>query len=355
MSREPPTISSRALQKLLRVLGPHADAVRAAAGVDEAVLEDPDGRIAVARLHAAWERALPHFGRGEGPLVVARSYAPSDYGLLGFVSTSSATVGDGLAQFVRFGALWMDDPVPTFETSNEDGVLRFGHGTPGGESAGVRCAIEAGIAEVLNAARFMTRTEIRPVEVSFAHRPPEVVDAHTAFFGCPVRFGAEATMLRFTKETLALPLLRADPPLARFLSALATKALPTPAPASTLTEKVRRLFDEELQVPSVDTVARRLAMAERTLRRRLEEEGTSFRALLDERRAACAQRYLADGLSTKEVAFLLGFSDSSAFHRAFKRWTGLSPGPWRAQHARSTSHARHLPPQRSPHARHAQP
>ena len=83
-------------------------------------------------------------------------------------------------------------------------------------------------------------------------------------------------------------------------------------------------------VPTLEQVAKRLATSERTLRRRLEEGGTSFRNLLDETRAELARSYVRDRrLPLTEVAFLLGFSEPSAFHRAFKRWTDTTPSAWR--------------------------
>jgi AraC-like DNA-binding protein len=85
----------------------------------------------------------------------------------------------------------------------------------------------------------------------------------------------------------------------------------------------------------IDTIARRLAMSARTLQRRLGDEGTTFDALLDATRKELAFSYLAgDSLASSEVAFALGFSDSTAFHRAFKRWTGTTPGAWRQSRRR---------------------
>jgi AraC-like DNA-binding protein len=104
-------------------------------------------------------------------------------------------------------------------------------------------------------------------------------------------------------------------------------------PASPL-DRVREILAEELQTgePKLERVAQRLATSERSLRRRLEEAGTSFRALLDETRAELARTWVADRrVPLSEIAFLLGFSEPSAFHRAFKRWTGSTAAAWRAR------------------------
>jgi AraC-like DNA-binding protein len=91
---------------------------------------------------------------------------------------------------------------------------------------------------------------------------------------------------------------------------------------------------EELSrgVPTVEDVARRMATSERTLRRRLEEGGSSFRELLDDTRERLARNYVRDRrMALSEVAFMLGFSEPSAFHRAFKRWTGTTPAAFRSR------------------------
>ena len=137
----------------------------------------------------------------------------------------------------------------------------------------------------------------------------------------------------FRDEDLALPLARADAQLGELLRGLAEDALKKRTVAESPLDNVRRILAEELQrgVPSLDVVASRLATSERTLRRRLEGEGTTFRALLDETRAELARVYVADArMPLAEVAFMLGFSEPSAFHRAFKRWTKTTPAAFRA-------------------------
>jgi AraC-like DNA-binding protein len=132
-----------------------------------------------------------------------------------------------------------------------------------------------------------------------------------------------------------MPIPRGDPALGRFLSDLANRALAERAPApSSLHEELRALIGEELSrgVPTLDVLARRMATSPRTLRRRLESEGTTFRDLIDRTRAELARGYVSrPELPLCEVAFLLGFSAPSAFHRAFKRWTGRTPSSYRLE------------------------
>lgn len=336
MSEKVPTIASGALAKLLGALGRlgvDAEAVRLASGVDRETLDDPDGRLPVRSLHAAWTAAEERLRRPDAALVVAERYVPGDYGLVGFVAMNCATLGEGLAELVRFSTLWTDDP--SFVLTSAD-TLAYSYQTSFPYGPGLRYANEAGFAEVVNAARLLTQTRCSPIAVSFAHSRPAEVTAHEAFFGCPVRFDAHETAMVFPREALSLELPKADPKLGAYLRGVANSALGRRTRESSPPERIKEIIGEELArgLPPLDRIARRLATSERTLRRRLEEEGTSFRTILDETRAALAQGYVRDGrLPLSEVALLVGFSETSAFNRAFKRWTGSPPSAWRSQHA----------------------
>jgi AraC-like DNA-binding protein len=188
---------------------------------------------------------------------------------------------------------------------------------------------------VLTAARALTQTMLSPLEVRFRHPAPADVTAHRAFFGAPVSFGCELDELAFTLEQLALPLPKADLQLGEYLRRTASDALSARGSQEDLESKLRELLARDLQsgVCDVRAVARRLATSERTLRRRLEEKGLTFRDVLDATRRDLAKGYLRDRrIPLSEVTFMLGFSEPSAFHRAFRRWTGMTARAWRDRH-----------------------
>lgn len=331
-----PTIASGALRKLLHALeglGVDADAVRAASGVALETIDAPDGRVPVRAVHSAWTAAAERLRRPDAALFVAQQYVPGDYGLVGFVAMNCAMLGESLVELVRFGTLWTEEP--RFVLTSDD-TLGYRYRTSLPYGPGLRYANEAGFAEVVNAARMLTQTHCSPASVSFAHGRPPDVTAHEAFFGCRVAFDAPATSLTFSREALALPLPKADAQLGAFLRTAATDALERRPRDSSPPERIKEIIGEELArgLPPLDRIARRLATSERTLRRRLEEEGTSFRTILDETRAELARSYVQDTrLSLSEVASMVGFSETSAFNRAFKRWTGSPPSAWRSQRA----------------------
>ncbi len=330
------SISSGAIRKLLHALedrGIDPSPLTAEAGIEPSVASDRDARVPVVALHALWDAAHRRSPRWDAALLGATRYAPGDYGLTGFVSMNSATLEEGLRQAARYLALWTDDPSMVLDP---DGSLRVIHRARYVDGPGFRLATEAALAEVLHGARIATASQLRPAEVRFAHPAPPDVRKHDEFFGVRVLFGQPTTAMRFTTAQLATELPRADAQLAAFLRGLADDALARrePSDGSPL-HRARALIAEELRtgVPELPTIARRLAVSERTLRRRLSEEETSFRRLLDETRADLARSYVRDRrIPLTEVAFLLGFSDPSAFHRAFRRWTGSTP----AEHRRSS-------------------
>jgi AraC-like DNA-binding protein len=167
--------------------------------------------------------------------------------------------------------------------------------------------------------------------VRFKHEEPPDTSEHTRIFGCPVRFGADVNAIVFDPALLALPLRSADPVLAEILAAADDEALARLPGTTSTADVVRRRLPELLTngEATLAVTARAVGMSERSLQRRLRDDGVSYQKLLDDVRRELAEHYLArDDLSTADVAFLVGFSDPASFHRAFKRWTGVTP----AQH-----------------------
>jgi AraC-like DNA-binding protein len=328
-----PTIAAGAIRKMwttLPDLGVDATEVCRHARFDLGCLEGPDARIPLERLYDLWEAVLARLDRNDLALAVAQRYSPGDYGLVGFVCMNCATLGESLEQVTRYFRLWASEP--ELRLDEEHGLLVH-YRQKVADRPGLRLATEATLAEIVNGARLVTQQPIGPVEVAFSHPGPEDTTAHEAFFGTTVRFDQRTTHLRFAPEQLACPLPKADVQLGVFLSNLANQALGEEREEDSLLSRIRKQIAEALQrgVPSIGSVARSVAMSERSLRRRLEESGTTFRALVDDTRALLAKSYLRNPeLPLAEVAFLLGFSEPSAFHRAFKRWTQMTPKGYRA-------------------------
>jgi AraC-like DNA-binding protein len=194
--------------------------------------------------------------------------------------------------------------------------------------------VEFAVATLVVTGRLVTGRDDAPKEVLFAHEAPADTAPHVRVLACPIHWGAPRTALVFDSERLGRPFSHTSPVLSATLEQHAKRLLAELSPSRTYATRVREHLVAALQAgeTSAASVAGRLRASERTLRRRLQEEGVMFSDLLADVRRELALRYLEEpGLSVDEIAFLLGFSTGSAFRRAFRRWTGKTPSEHRAR------------------------
>jgi AraC-like DNA-binding protein len=173
-----------------------------------------------------------------------------------------------------------------------------------------------------------------PRGAEFEHDAPAYAPEYQRVLGCPVRFGSDATRVRFDRRLLDVPQIHSNAELFRLLESQADRSLGNLASQGTLSARVRALVIEHYDgtKPTMQAVARRLGVSARSLRRHLHEEGHTYAEVVDGAMADVARRLLYDSTATiQDVADRLGFSEPSAFHRAFKRWTGLTPQQFRAR------------------------
>ena len=169
-------------------------------------------------------------------------------------------------------------------------------------------------------------------EAVFGYSAPSWADRYAAVFHCPVTFDGDRHALRLPADRLDQPLPGRDPVTAAAAEAQCRRLLATLSPAGGLGMQLRGfLLDHPGRLPTQDEAARHLGLSRRSLRRKLAEEGTGFRALLDEVRFGLVAGYLENTpLSLDEIAARTGFSDAANLSHAFRRWTGESPGRWRS-------------------------
>ncbi|MBD8239929.1 AraC family transcriptional regulator [Pseudomonas fluorescens] len=174
---------------------------------------------------------------------------------------------------------------------------------------------------------------IRLHQATFSYPMPAHAGEYDLLFPCTQVFGAPSSSLVFPARYLSLPLLQDERTLKHFLKRSPADLLSRPDEGDSLSSQLRRLLSRaRTPWPDLEAVAQHLHISPQTLRRHLREEGTSFQALKDELRRDIAIYHLGRAdLSLQEIAEQLGFSEPSAFHRAFKKWTGLTPGAYRAQ------------------------
>lgn len=193
---------------------------------------------------------------------------------------------------------------------------------------------EYALAIRLNTIRMMVGSQWTPLEVQFAHPAPAEISEHLRVFGAPVLFGYATNNIVVDREFLMRQVPSADPRLYGIMKRYLEQILEEMPAEHGVLPAVRRAIAETMREcdPNLGRVAKKLAMSPRTLQRQLKKEGMEFKQLVDSTRRYFAESYLKDGKTTlTEIAFLLGYSEASAFARAFKRWTGSTPVAYRRQ------------------------
>lgn len=261
---------------------------------------------------------------------VSRAYAP-----LELTVRSSRTVADALDCFVRYATL-LHPQIRTEKVAVGDSV-RWVQTTPTAPRGIGRHAEEYGLAFVLARCREAIAAEALAVQsLWFAHARPRDITPLERFFGTrTISFGAESSGFCLEPSGLEALLATHDPRLLATALDLAAGALARQPAVARLSQRVVESLPSLLAgEATLEAMARLLAMSERTLQRRLGEEGTTFLGILDDVREARARALLRDAnRSLLDVAEQLGFSDLATFSRAFKRWTGQPPGMFRRRGA----------------------
>lgn len=304
-----------------------------AAGISGEALADPDGRLPRTAELRLWTHAAALTGDECFGIHLCERLTVDGLGPLGFAVRSSATVGDAYQRISRYLRLLVQGPV--LELRLDGDVARLRHRAPPTGPAPSRHAVEFLLGNMVVLSRRNVDPMLVPRAVSFRHAAPSRINPYHPLFGRNVRFQQEHDELELDRELLARPHRQAEPSLASVLDQHLTSLLasaPVDGGEGSFLERVDAALAAELEQgePSLQAVASRLHMSPRTLQRRLRQEGTSLSDRLDRTRQTLATRLLGEPTRTVgEVAFLLGFAEVSTFHRAFKRWTGLTPVAYR--------------------------
>jgi AraC-like DNA-binding protein len=262
-------------------------------------------------------------------LRIASSLPLGAFGIVEYVCRSAPDLGEAIQQWIRYLNLLDDAVVVGLVEEGDRASLRVLVES----EAPAPASHELCFALLVMRARELSSVPFRPLAVHFTHRATGDAHAFEEWFEVPVRFGAPHTELVMPRTALRASLVTADPQLLAILSRHADELTAKDRTRPLFTAQVQRVLRAALREgdADVDCVARHLGLTPRSLQRRLKEEGASFKLVREEVRRELAVRYLDDDLAITEIAFLLGFSEPSAFFRAFKRWTGTTPLEIRAQ------------------------
>ena len=316
------------IAQTIAAAGQDPAAMFAEVGLDLDSLRDPHVRIPSVKLQKllllAEERCNdPVFG-----LHLVDYIHPSTFYSLGIAMYSSETLGDYLDCFVKYYRLITTNDFLT--GTLEDGLYRI-RATPQPEMRMIPIRVDGFAGLTVRTARIALQGDLHPHSVALARPRPEGLEsAYEAFFGCPVEFDAEVTTIAFNESDLLMSLPSANPEMVRLYEKLTIDHLEK-IDRSDFPGRVHRELIKLLPtgVSGKEQVAQALNMSTRTLYNKLEGTGTTYREVLDDTRRSLAEDYIRQDLPIYEIAYLIGFSDTANFSRAFKKWTGKSPMEFR--------------------------
>ncbi len=327
-----PVAYVEALLGLAAELGVSRGELFALAAIAPQALDNPSGRMSFVDANLLASAALQHCHEPALGLLLGQRLNVSTHGILGYAVLASANLGQAI-QFVLkyYRVLGLAFDLDITEQSGRL-QLRALESMPMGPLKVF--ASEALLASFYSIARFLLGRELDGLELGFAHSAPAHAARYQAVFGVTVQFDQPYDWLSLPQSYLQQPMALANPGTVHMCEQQCEALLATLDVRDDLLTRVRRLLlARPGDFPDLQNAASSLHTSARSLRRHLSELGTSYQQVLDDVRKRLALQYLTTThLPLHEIAYLLNFSDPSNFRRAFKKWTGKSPGEYRREH-----------------------
>ena len=300
-------------------------------GLTEADLADPAQVIPYPRLCSLVLDAIACTREPALGLFVGQRIQANAHGMLGYAAQSSGSLRQAVDLLERYLRLRIGLIAIHTEVQRDEVRVRFTEITALGDIR--RPLLEAVVMTLKNILDALTMGACRIRAVAFPFPAPDYASLARDLFGCEVRYGEATAAFTLPADALDAPLRLSDPEAFRAAAQICQRDLDRLAAGDSLAGKVQRLLlERQGGFPTLQVTARLLHLTPRTLHRRLIEEGTSFRAILEEVRRTLAVQQLKSGRCTiEEVAYSLGYSDLANFRRAFKRWEGVAPAAYRAR------------------------
>lgn len=300
-------------------------------GLTIAQLDDPQARVSPSAMWLLLSRALDLTREPGLGFYLGLSLKLSSHGSVGFAAMTAATLRDALSVAERYLSLRAPFLTLRLAVNENNAILTLGDSFP---DVSLRAFVtEALFTALVQMARSLLGRSVTSV-FDLAYDEPTHFPGFAHLWGGPARFGRPESRIAFPAALLDEPLRMADAVAARQAVAECERELATLHQTSSLLASVRaQLAEDPKGFPSLTELAQKRHVSSRTLKRRLAEQSTSYQRLLDELRRDRALKLLEVKSHTiEEIAVRLGYSDAANFNRAFRRWLGVSPSRWRAQH-----------------------
>jgi AraC-like DNA-binding protein len=314
--------------------------------LEPASLADPDGRVLLRSVYALLEACLA-LGDELVHLRMTRRMEPATLDALAFLTSTSATFGEGVRAMLRYQRIFSEGE--RYEWVDDDEGARVVYQPWGAPRPAHRAMAEMFVVDLIDNGARLVGAPLEGVRVLLAHGAPRDRRAHAALLGVEASFDAPAYAIVIPSRVLAMPPASGGhAAMAAFFTRHLEEHLRALAPETTGARTIAALLRGG--EADLETLASRLQMSPRTLQRRLADEGVSLRVLAEDARRARASALLEGGASIAEVAYTLGYSEPSAFHRAFRRWTRQTPEQFRASLDRGPRGSSARAPRKPPRA-----
>ena len=327
----PATLRVGGAAEILAVLedfGVDSNEVLSEAGIDPELFADPDNLITYAARDRLFRQCVSRTGCQYFGLLVGQRMNLKALGLVGLLMRTSPDAGRALSSLVNLLHLHSQGAVMALRVDEDVAMLTYDAFEPGLEATDQTGA--GAVAMMLNVMRTLCGPDFRPIEASFGHRRPADIEPFRKFFKVPLYFDAEHYALVFSRDWLDVRPPGADDELQQLLQ----KQVDVLESRYSLAfpDQVRQVLRSALVTGyfSESEIAALFSMHSHTFRRRLDASATSFHELVDECRFEMAREMLLNtSLSVSEISASMGYSRASSFIRAFRRWSGVTPGEWR--------------------------
>lgn len=307
-------------------------------GLDNARLAEAGARLSIPRYMRLGHAAIQLTGQPGLGLRMGRLSHISQAGLAGVTAAQAPNVREAARTLICFEALYGSNyrGQSSFHEDAQGAWLRFYSISP--YNGYNRFVVDSILASWLQQLSSLSGTEVRAEKIEIEFDAPDYAEAYQDLSPQPVAFTATTNQLRLNQSTLALRNPQHCPSTWRHLLQLCEKELEQLTRTRSLRERITGMLGPLLnggREPDLDEIAARLKLPAWTLRRKLSEEGTGFRSILNDTRRDLAMTYIRDTeFAFGEIAYLLGFASAEAFQRAFKRWNGQTPGEFRRSQRR---------------------
>lgn len=307
-------------------------------GLDAARLAEPRARLSIPRYMRLGHSAIQQCGEPGLGLLMGRCSRMSQLGLAGVTAAQAPTVREAARAMIRFEPLYAANyrGQSSLHEDKHGAWLRFYSISP--YNAYNRFVVDSVLASWAQQLNRLAQQSVSVEKVQIEFCAPVYAAQYAELFACPVEFASEHNQLRLNQQTLNLRNPEHCPGTWRHLLEICEGELQQLTRTRNLRERITQLLGPLLhgREPDLAEVAARLQLPTWTLRRKLAEEGTQFRTILNDTRRDLAMAYIRDTeLAFGEIAYLLGFASAEAFQRAFKRWIQLTPGEYRREQRRA--------------------